>query len=223
MILRSLLKRLIFLTILSFSSLISHLPADWDDYYKGTIGIVDPRKTLLISESLFTSSGLAVDLGAGTGRDTLYLLRKGWNVIAMDAESQALEIISNRAENEGLTHLELMLTPFNEMVLPENIDLINASFSLPFCNPQDFPECWEKIDQSLAVGGRFSGQFFGDRDEWNTNQSTMTFMTEEQIFNLFRDHYEIEYLEIQEGLIPTSQSPRKIWHLVHIVAKKIKI
>ncbi len=217
------MKKFLILVMLALAVIpnTSPLSAEWDEYYNGTIGITEPRQTLKVCESLFETPGLAVDLGAGTGRDTLYLLRKGWRVIALDYELLALEIITNRAHNEGLCQFEVQLNTFKDMVLPENVDLINASFSLPFCDPQDFPECWKNIIDHLAIGGRFSGQFFGDQDEWVSNSPEMTFLTEEQIKNLFKDNFEIEYIEVQKGLIPTSQSPNKNWHLVHIVAKKV--
>ena len=39
----------------------------------------------------FAAPGLAVDLGAGTGRDTAELLRRGWRVIAIDREPEAID------------------------------------------------------------------------------------------------------------------------------------
>ena len=51
----------------------------------------DPRPTLLDALRRFDAPGLAVDLGAGTGRDTAELLRRGWRVFAIDREPQAVE------------------------------------------------------------------------------------------------------------------------------------
>jgi len=59
--------------------------------------------------------------------------------------------------------------------------LINSSFSLPFCNPSHFDKLWELINASILVGGRFSGDFFGIRDEWSNNPS-FTFHTSDQIY-----------------------------------------
>ena len=185
----------------------------------------NPHNTLLLAQQYFEidekPSGLAVDLGTGTGRDALFLLKKGWNVLAIDAESLSIEILLNRAQNEQLNHLEVKISPFSDMILPDNIDLINASFSLPFCSPEDFPECWQKIIDHLAIGGRFAGQLFGDKDEWASDPSR-TFHTQEQMLHLFKENFVIEYLQVEDGLLPTAAGPMKHWHVYHVVAKKIK-
>lgn len=36
------------------------------------------------------SPGLALDMGCGAGRDSLALLRAGWNVVALDRDPEAL-------------------------------------------------------------------------------------------------------------------------------------
>lgn len=197
----------------------------WDEYYQNTLNEQKPRYTLSLAQQYFEldhiSPGLAVDLGAGTGRDSLFLLKKGWKVLAIDAEALSIEIILNRAQDENLQNLETNISGFADMTLPDHIDLINASFSLPFCPSEDFSECWNNIVEHLAVGGRFAGQLFGDRDEWASGPSG-TFHSQEEMLNLFKDHFVIEYLQIEEGLLPTAVGPMKHWHIFHIVAKKIK-
>jgi hypothetical protein len=50
----------------------------WDEYYQNTINETSPHNTLLLAHQYFEiegrSSGLAVDLGTGTGRDALFLV-----------------------------------------------------------------------------------------------------------------------------------------------------
>lgn len=193
----------------------------WDEYFQNTLNASKPEYTLFLAQQYFEkegkAAGLAVDLGTGTGRDALFLLNHGWSVLAIDAEPLAIEILLSRAEGD----LEVMISPFSEMTLPENIDLINASLSLPFCSPEDFPACWQKIQDHLAIGGRFAGQLFGDKDDWAADPSR-TFLTQEQMLQLFKDNFVLEYLQIEEGLLPTAAGPMKRWHIYHVVAKKIK-
>lgn len=211
---------------LIFQSSIGHLDAGhWDEYYQNTINETKPHYTLLLASKYFEQEdaaiGLAVDLGTGTGRDALFLLEKGWHVFAVDAEPLSIEILLNRAQEKQLERLVVNVSPFSEMVLPDQVNLINASFSLPFNSPEEFPLCWQNIVEHLSVGGRFAGQLFGDKDEW-TSDPTLTFHTQEQVRELFKDNFEIEYLQIEEGKLPTASGAMKHWHIFHVVAKKIK-
>jgi trans-aconitate methyltransferase len=40
----------------------------------------------------------AVDLGCGAGRDTAELLRRGWRVLAIDAEAEAIRRLLERRD-----------------------------------------------------------------------------------------------------------------------------
>jgi len=65
----------------------------WTRYYDAAG--VDPRPTVLAALERFDRESpgarFAVDLGCGTGRDTLELLRRGWRVLAIDSQAEAIE------------------------------------------------------------------------------------------------------------------------------------
>lgn len=199
----------------------------WEVYYKNTITKTVPRRTLWLAQEYFQlenkRGGRAADLGAGTGRDTLFLLQKGWNVLAIDAEQLSIDIILNRVDASYLDNLAVVVSPFSEMILPPELDLINASYSLPFCQSQDFPQCWKMIIDQLAIGGRFAGQFFGEKDAWAIDRPELTFHSYEKMLQLFEGRFVIEYLQIDEGLIPcVINGKTKHCHIYHVVAKKIR-
>lgn len=231
MILRVLIICLLYLSSLNALDTLSSQPivnltaGAWDDYYHNTLSATDPYHTLELALQYFEkedkTSGLAVDLGTGTGRDSLFLLKKGWHVLSIDAESLAIDIILQRAETEKLDNLEVMISSFSDMLLPDNIDLVNASYSLPFCSPDNFPKCWQKITDHLAIGGRFSGHFFGDQDDW-ASDPFLTIHTQEQMLQLFKDNFAIEYLKIDNDISATADGQQKHWHVFNVVAKKVK-
>ena len=67
--------------------------AEWQAYYEATAGR-PPRPTLLWALERCEpgcTRRRAIDLGCGDGRDTIELLRRGWSVLAIDAEKLALE------------------------------------------------------------------------------------------------------------------------------------
>jgi len=195
---------------------------DWNQYYNAVVGR-PPRDTLIAALALFDGENysdkklFAVDLGCGEGRDTIELLRRGWQVLAIDGNEEAIARMLARPDiNSKLLTTQTMR--FEELVLPAGLDLVNASFSLPFCPPEQFPDLWEKIVTSLKPGGRFCGQLFGDRDSWAV-YTTMNYHTRTQIEKLLRS-FDVEMLQEEEHPGKTAIGEVKYWHIFHIVARK---
>jgi len=198
------------------------LKRDWSAYYNAVVGR-PPRETLLAALEYFQSENtpkqslFAVDLGCGDGRDTVELLRQGWRVLAIDGQSEALSRLVSRPDI-NFDHLETRVMRFEELDLPESIDLINASFALPFCPPEHFPKMWSDIVNSLRSGGRFSGQLFGDRDSW-AMYTSMNHHSRTQLEELL-EPFVIEMLQEEEHPGKTAIGEDKYWHIFHIVARK---
>ncbi len=194
----------------------------WPSYYQAVAGR-PPRDTLLGALERFERatpvqrSRFAVDLGCGEGRDTVELLRRGWQVLGIDANPEAIERLLNRDDLLYPNHLETCLSKFEDADWPE-ADLVNASFSLPFCAPESFPRLWSQIVRSLKSGCRFSGQLFGNRDSWATipGRSHHTRIQAEVLLQAF----EIEVFEEEEQDGQTALGHQKHWHIFHIVACK---
>jgi SAM-dependent methyltransferase len=189
--------------------------SDWREYYDAVRGR-PPHDTLLKALDRFVEPGLAVDLGCGEGRDTVELLRRGWRVFAVDAEAEAIERLRARVGESDA--LETQVGPFEDAVWPR-AELVNASFSLPFSPPNRFPEVWERIRASIAPGGRFSGQLFGERDGW-AGEKDMTFQSREAAEGLFRG-FELERFDEEENDGETAVGTPKHWHIFHVVGRKL--
>ena len=184
---------------------------DWTRYYDA-VGD-DPRDTLLQALDRFDVPGVAADLGGGSGRDTIELLRRGWHDVAIDSEAEGIRRL--RAAVGDDDRLETHVTPFEDAALPA-CDLVNASYSLPFC--ARFDELWERIGAALRPGGRFSGQLFGDRDGWAPDPG-ITFLTRTEVEELL-GAYDVERLDEVEEDSKTALGNPKHWHLFHIVVRR---
>lgn len=98
-------------------------------------------------------------------------------------------------------------------------DLVNASFALPFCEPQHSPGLWSRIVAAIRPGGRFAGQLFGNRDSW-ASLPERTHHSEAEAVRLL-EGFEIELMRMEErddG--PDVRNPGH-WQLFHVVAKKL--
>ena len=194
---------------------------DWAGYFEVTQGR-PPRDTLLHALGLFSRepsdrTRLAVDLGCGEGRDTAELLRQGWKVHAIDGHPDGLTRLMHRDDHDAMERLTMQLASLERVEIPR-CDLLNASFSLPFCEPAHFQTMWGQIVDAIGVGGRFSGQLFGDRDSWADIPDRSHF-TRDQVEVLLAP-FEIEMLKEEEREGQDCSGVSKHWHVFHIVARK---
>jgi adenylate cyclase class IV len=187
-----------------------------EKYYDNTENEM-PNYTVKKFIELNVEPGNAVELGCGAGRDTVYLIRNGWNVLAIDREDVETRIVSKLLVEE-LEQFEFFKQRFEDIEL-ENSNLVVANFSLPFCNKNDFKKLWAKINHSILKDGYFVGNFLGDKDEWKIAKEKMTFLTKDQVMELFRDFEIVEFKEVEkDGL--TGLGKMKHWHIFNVIAKK---
>ena len=194
---------------------------DWAAYYEKT-GQRPPRSTLIRALEVFDAAGrpenaLAIDLGCGSGRDTIEILRRGWPVLAVDASEDAFDGLLGRGDLPAGANIETQLSRYEDMALPQ-ADLINAGFSLPLCPKEAFPRVWEKIVDALRSGGRFSGQFYGERDSW-AGKPGLTHLSKDEAMAYLEALY-VEYFKEEEDDSVTPRGAPKHWHIFHIVARK---
>jgi tellurite methyltransferase len=211
--------------------------ADWPAYFNAVEGL-PPRDTLLAALVRFDAETsperqrgvdppLAIDLGCGQGRDTFELLRRGWRILAIDNHSEGLARLNAKVTSSHPTSdiphptsLQTLLADFTTIPLPP-CTLVNASFSIPHCDPAAFPAMWSRIVASIQPGGRFAGQLFGVRDEWAAKPDgiTRTYHSREQVESLLAP-FTIELLDEVERPGKTALGEPKYWHVFHIVARK---
>jgi len=164
---------------------------------------------------------LAIDLGCGEGRDTVELLARGWRVLATDAHPDGIARLRQRpecreAESDG--RLDIVKASYQETDLPP-CRFLNASFSLPFCPPDQFEHLWRRIVASVEPGGRFAGQLFGDRDTWAVLEDR-THLPRSRALALLDDSWVLEHFAEEERPGEDASGFHKHWHVFHIVARK---
>lgn len=193
---------------------------DWSQYYDGT---PEDKEYRTLTEAFVywgdKPPGRAVDLGCGHGMDTVRLMQKGWDVLAVDVTADGLDRLKQRNDLPDTGGVQTLQTTFQEFEFPEQVDLINSSRALPFCDPRDFPVVWEKIKESLKPGGVFCGHFFGDKDSWvKHGLSTFRGTEVEEMLSGLEPYYLAELDE--DG--PVVDGRIKHWHIFDVVAYKPK-
>ncbi len=184
---------------------------DWSEYYENTKSSA-PSSLLIKALGYVRQKSKAIDIGGGALKDTRYLLDQGFEVTVIDQEPQM----------QGLAHtiqsdqLHPIVTSFADFDFPSNeYDLASAMYALPFNSPKTFDAVVQKIKKSLVKGGIFSGQLFGNMDEWSNNVA-MTFHTKDQATKLFSD-MEVILLEEVEKDGKTADGSPKHWHVFNLL------
>ena len=193
----------------------------WTAYYQAQ-GQRLPRTLLVDALDRFETEGspgserVAIDLGCGAGTETIAMLARGWRVLAIDAEPEAVALLESTVSPVHRAQLETTIATFDDVTLPP-ADLVWAGFSLPFCPPEHFDALWSQIAASIAGAGRFAGQFFGERDSWASN-GTMTFHTADQVRRLLGEFKTEVFHEVDEDGVAVSGP--KHWHVFDVIARK---
>ncbi|MEQ9643540.1 MAG: methyltransferase domain-containing protein [Alphaproteobacteria bacterium] len=173
-----------------------------------------PRETTLQALELFDEPGLAVDLGCGAGRDALPMLQRGWRVLGIDSNPEAIRRLAEAAGDDR--NLQTQVAGYAEAEWPA-CELVNSSFALPFCPAADFADVWRRIVASLRPGGVFAGQLFGPNDDFA--KRGIVVQTRAEVEALL-DGLEIIRLDEVEEDGTTAVGEGKHWHIFHIVVRK---
>lgn len=184
---------------------------DWTNYQNKTYG--DDVCKLLIDFLDKYKVNNAIDLGCGSGNETVYMIKNGIKVLAIDRQLNQDFILNRLSENEKKL-ISFKESSFEDVELPKT-QLLTAFFSIPFCNPNNFDDLWNKIYNSIEDDGYFVGQLFGDRDAWNVVDSINTFPIDK--VKEYLKKYKIIKLEEVEYV---RESDNKKWHFYDIIAQK---
>lgn len=107
--------------------------AGWEEKYcSGDRGAEDKPTISLVEMAPHLTPGTAVDLACGTGRNALYLAKRGWQVTAVDGSETAVEVVRRRAAARNLKiHTQVADLASPGFTMPADaFDLIVIAFYL---------------------------------------------------------------------------------------------
>ncbi len=193
------------------------MDVDWAAYYQVISGR-QPRPLLASALAAWGDrpAGVAVDLGAGDGTETLALLGGGWRVTAVDSSSVSAELIQERVAPEHAASLEIQTLTIERAALP-SVDLAYAGYSLPFVSPHAFTSTWSQIRKSLRPGAILAANLFGHNDTWASDPE-MNFHDRSAVEHLLVGLEIVAFDESDEDGVAASGP--KHWHLFEFVARQ---
>lgn len=141
-----------------------------------------------------------LDLGCGQGRDSLFMLTKGFKVDAVDISSQAIKEIKKRIKLNKLNNKNINL--FNQdigefKITEDKYSIINAFNSLQFLSKIDGLKVINNIKKNLRINGYVIISGFTVFDFfYNKKNLTKCFFNQNELKDIFSNFNIIKYQEI---------------------------
>jgi len=134
------------------------------------------------------SSGSILEIGAGAGRNSLYLSSKGYKVLATDISSLAVERLKNTASSSGIK-LEAEVADAAEKDLRGDFDAIICTYTFHHLITEDAELVINRMQQHTKPHGfNLITTFTKNGDFYKNNPSTTNFYLDnkEQLENLYK-------------------------------------
>ena len=105
----------------------------------------------------FSEENLILDLGCGTGKMTLELARRGYDMTGVDSSSEMLDKASSEAEKEGLKNILWLLQDMREFELYGTVGVTVSCLDCMnhLVSASDFKKCLMLVHNYLVPDGLF--------------------------------------------------------------------
>jgi len=118
----------------------------WDEFYRAEHPYLEEPEPWLVDVLGSRGPGRALDLGAGTGRHSIWLAANGWSVVAVDSSSVAMTELGRHVRETDAT-IRAVTAELTEWDADgETFDAIIAAFVYQ-------PSVFARLVRSLAPGG----------------------------------------------------------------------
>lgn len=181
-------------------------------YYENTVGW-NMEKVMGRFLELLPENAEVLDLGCGSGRDTVALEEAGCYVTPMDGSGEMCRLA------EILTDKEVLHMTFEEMDFEEVFDGIWACASLLHVGRKDMNRIMGKVMDALVPGGILYMSFhYGDQEEYRNGRLFCDY-TEKSIRRVIRQQEDADIIDIW---VTEDSGSRKGNDWLNVLVKKLQ-
>ena len=187
------------------------------DYTKNPLAIIsDAAKKLL----KYKKSGSVLDVGTGTGRNALFLAKKGFGVTALDSVKSKLVELKKIAKSQRvpLKFIHINITRYRPS---KKYDVVLALVSLHFLKAKQVPKIIKRMKEYTKDGGL---NVVSVHTTKNTNKSSYRphLFKRNELKKYYSDWQILEYNEAWGHLFRTTPNSKPVKkHRAEIIARKI--
>lgn len=210
----------------------------WDDIFESELWGTDLKPDQFVIENMesIAKSDAVLDVGCGCGRHALFLSEKGYDVYGIDSSSVALNRTHDRLDSFGLSatleQCNMWDIPFDDKkfstalcvnvlnhAMPSEIQstvsciadklMDNGIFLLTLLTDNDYRKCGEQVDVNTFICDR--GPETG---------VLHTFFSEKDVCELLDGRFEIDLIEVVNGICQIEDDGEVTFEFFRIKAKK---
>lgn len=160
--------------------------------------------------------GRALDIGAGPLNDSLFLLRAGLSVDAIDSDPHTLSLAAGLNE----PRLNVVRADIRDVRIATNAySLIVAIHVLPFLPRADLFRTLAAIVDGLADRGILCCTFLGPDDSWAQRRPRMTFLSRLELTALLSQLQPILFSEHRYHGANAKDEPKR-WHVFRCIFRR---
>ncbi|NCB94274.1 MAG: class I SAM-dependent methyltransferase [Clostridia bacterium] len=181
-------------------------------YYEETVD-VDMGEVMQPFVDLLPENAEVLDLGCGSGRDTIVLEEKGFYVTPMDGSEEMCKLA------EINTDQEVLQMTYEEMDFDDVFDGIWACASLVHLTEDEMRETLGKLVQALKKGGvLYFSVHKGERDGIYNGRYFRDY-SKRELSGLIEEFSELELINIWSTQDVRSSKSDKVW--LNVLVKKV--
>lgn len=114
---------------------------------------LNPAHSEVVAACEIVKPGNALDMGCSNGRNALYLSQQDFNVTAVDSNPNAIAMLQDIIEQEGITNIQAQVYDINHANLSADYDFIACTVTLMFLDPARVSAVIEDMQARTVVGG----------------------------------------------------------------------
>ncbi len=123
-------------------------------YFEKKYGLVPTHSEIRMASKILHSAGTALDLGCGSGRNTLFLSEKGFEVDAWDINEASINKLNEIIGAEKIDHIHTEIRDLNQNpIIEKRYNFIFSTVVLMFLQPPTIPRLIEEMQKATLPEG----------------------------------------------------------------------